>query len=133
MFATKRAAGSSLNFCGNKKHLYFYVRKEGELPALRKQAVVSGNFIKQTVMTIRKIIDRVISGEVRIPAFQRNFVWSPNQVAFLLDSIYKNFPIGTVFLWKTHERLETEKTLVHLYFSSAWIYTTGNTISRAGI
>jgi hypothetical protein len=63
------------------------------------------------MITIRKIIDRVISGEIRIPAFQRGFVWSPNQVAFLLDSIYKNFPIGTVFLWKTHERLETEKTL----------------------
>lgn len=63
------------------------------------------------MITIRKIIDRVISGEIRIPAFQRGFVWSPNQVAFLMDSIYKNFPIGTVFLWKTSERLETEKTL----------------------
>lgn len=61
--------------------------------------------------TIRKIVDNVISGEIRIPAFQRGFVWSPNQVAFLLDSIYKNFPIGTVFLWKTHERLLTEKAL----------------------
>lgn len=63
------------------------------------------------MLTIRKIVDRVISGEIRIPAFQRGFVWSPNQVAFLLDSIYKNFPIGTVFLWKTHERLATEKSL----------------------
>lgn len=63
------------------------------------------------MLTIRKIIDRVISGEIRIPAFQRGFVWSPNQVAFLLDSIYKTFPIGTVFLWKTQERLSTDKTL----------------------
>ncbi len=63
------------------------------------------------MITIRKVIDRIISGEIRIPAFQRGFVWTPTQVAFLLDSIYKNFPIGTVFLWKTHERLETEKSL----------------------
>ncbi|MDO8141975.1 MAG: DUF262 domain-containing protein, partial [Candidatus Brocadiales bacterium] len=63
------------------------------------------------MITIRKIIDRVISGELRIPAFQRGFVWTPSQVAFLLDSIYKNFPIGTVFLWKTNERLSSEKTL----------------------
>lgn len=62
-------------------------------------------------LTIRKIIDRVISGEIRIPAFQRDYVWTPEQVSFLLDSIYKNFPIGTVFLWKTHVRLDSEKNL----------------------
>jgi len=62
-------------------------------------------------LSIRKIIDRVISGEIRIPAFQREFVWTPDQISFLLDSIYKNFPIGTVFLWKTSSRLESEKDL----------------------
>lgn len=62
-------------------------------------------------LTIRKIIDRVISGEIRIPAFQRDWVWTPQQVSFLLDSIYKNFPIGTVFLWKTNTRLDSEKEL----------------------
>jgi hypothetical protein len=62
-------------------------------------------------LTIRKIIERVISGEIRIPAFQRDWVWTPQQVSFLLDSIYKNFPIGTVFLWKTNTRLDSEKEL----------------------
>ena len=62
-------------------------------------------------LTIRKIIDRVISGEIRIPAFQRDWVWTPQQVSFLLDSIYKNFPIGTVFIWKTNTRLDSEKEL----------------------
>ncbi len=62
-------------------------------------------------LTIRKVIDRVISGEIRIPAFQRDWVWTPQQVSFLLDSIFKNFPIGTVFLWKTSTRLDSEKEL----------------------
>ena len=62
-------------------------------------------------LTIRKVIDRVISGEIRIHEFQRDWVWTPQQVSFLLDSIYKNFPIGTVFLWKTSTRLESEKEL----------------------
>lgn len=62
-------------------------------------------------LAIRKIIDRIISGEIRIPAFQREWVWSPQQVSFLLDSIYKGFPIGTVFLWKTASRLESEKQM----------------------
>tara|TARA_R110002124_G_scaffold114544_1_gene269978 strand:+ start:1274 stop:2764 length:1491 start_codon:yes stop_codon:yes gene_type:complete len=38
-------------------------------------------------------------------------VWEPDQVAFLLDSIYKDFPIGTVILWQTAERLAVEKDL----------------------
>lgn len=62
-------------------------------------------------LTIRRIIERVISGEIRIPAFQRDWVWTPQQVSFLLDSIYKHFPIGTVFLWKTNALLESEKNL----------------------
>ncbi|MBN2095633.1 MAG: DUF262 domain-containing protein [Candidatus Aenigmarchaeota archaeon] len=62
-------------------------------------------------LTIRKLIERISSGDIRIPAFQRDFVWEPDQVAFLLDSIYKGFPIGTIILWKTDTRLTTEKDL----------------------
>ena len=62
-------------------------------------------------LTIRKIIDRITSGDIRIPAFQRGYVWNPDQVAFLLDSLYKGFPIGTIFLWKTDQRLKIEKDL----------------------
>ena len=62
-------------------------------------------------ITIKKLLERISSGDIRIPAFQRDFVWEPEQVAFLLDSIYKEFPIGTVILWKTDKRLNTEKKL----------------------
>ncbi len=62
-------------------------------------------------LTIRRLIDRISVGDIRIPAFQRGYVWNPDQVAFLLDSLYKGFPIGTVFLWKTDVRLKTEKNL----------------------
>lgn len=62
-------------------------------------------------LTIRRLINRVSSGDIRIPAFQRDYVWEADQVAFLLDSIYKGFPIGTVILWKTDNRLKTEKRL----------------------
>lgn len=62
-------------------------------------------------ITIKKLIYRISNGDIRIPAFQRNYVWEPDQVSFLLDSIYKEFPIGTVILWKTDNRLNTEKRL----------------------
>lgn len=62
-------------------------------------------------MFIRQIIERITSGDIRIPAFQRGYVWEPEQVAFLLDSIYKGFPIGTVVLWQTDQRLSVERNL----------------------
>ncbi len=62
-------------------------------------------------LTIRKLINRITSGDIRIPAFQRDYVWEADQVAFLLDSIYKGFPIGTIILWKTDNRLKSEKKL----------------------
>ena len=62
-------------------------------------------------MFIRQIIERVTAGDIRIPAFQRGYVWEPEQAAFLLDSVFKGFPIGTIVLWQTDERLSVEKSL----------------------
>ncbi len=62
-------------------------------------------------ITIKKLIERISSGDIRIPAFQRSYVWEPDQVSFLLDSIYREFPIGTVILWKTDNRLSSERRL----------------------
>jgi len=63
------------------------------------------------ILTISKIIERLGSGDIRIPAFQRDWVWEADNVAFLLDSIYKGFPIGTIILWKTDKRLNSDKNL----------------------
>lgn len=61
--------------------------------------------------TIREILDSVYRGQVRIPAFQRGFVWEPDRVAFLIDSIYKGYPFGALLFWRTSERLQTENRL----------------------
>ena len=61
--------------------------------------------------SIRKILDSVISGEIRIPAFQRGFVWEMDRVAYLLDSIYKGYPFGSLLFWRTKFMLATERDL----------------------
>ena len=38
---------------------------------------------------------------VQIPPFQREFVWSPRDICFLLDSIYRGYPIGSFIFWRT--------------------------------
>ncbi|MEP0881825.1 DUF262 domain-containing protein [Trichocoleus sp. ST-U3] len=60
---------------------------------------------------IRNIITQVISGQIRVPTFQRGFVWDADRVAFLMDSIYKGYPFGSILLWRTRERLKFERKL----------------------
>jgi len=60
---------------------------------------------------IEEIIAKLKRGELRIPAFQRGFVWSPDDVAFLMDSIYKSYPFGGVLLWRTKNKLAQERAL----------------------
>ena len=62
-------------------------------------------------VTIRKLLERVSKGEIRIPAFQREFIWEPDRVQFLMDSIYKGYPIGTLLLWRTKEQLQSDRDL----------------------
>src|SRR5438105_4769202 len=62
-------------------------------------------------ITIREILDLVPRGQIRIPAFQRGFVWDADQVAFLMDSIYKQYPFGSLLLWRTREQLQFERDL----------------------
>ncbi len=61
--------------------------------------------------SIRKVLDSVVSGEIRIPAFQRGFVWEMDRVAYLLDSIYKGYPFGSLLFWRTRQQLTTERNL----------------------
>jgi len=51
-------------------------------------------------LSILEVIEKVTSGKIRIPAFQRDFVWNADNVAYLMDSIYKGYPFGAVILWK---------------------------------
>jgi len=53
-------------------------------------------------------IDR---GIIKVPKFQRDFIWSKEQTAKLIDSIIKGFPIGTFVLWKTKDELRHFKNI----------------------
>nr|WP_281411812.1 DUF262 domain-containing protein [Rhizobium sp. BK049] len=48
---------------------------------------------------------------MRVPNFQRGFVWNPERVAYLMDSIYKGYPFGSILLWRTKQELAHERDL----------------------
>src|SRR6478672_6002931 len=62
-------------------------------------------------LTVREIVDQIYRGQIRIPAFQRGFIWEPDRVAYLMDSIHKQFPFGSLLFWRTKEKLKVERDL----------------------
>ena len=64
-----------------------------------------------TSQKIDKLIKRIEEGDVRIPAFQRGYVWKQNQVIELLESIINNFPIGSILLWNSLEKLKYTRNI----------------------
>ncbi|GAB2899554.1 hypothetical protein GCM10027180_31980 [Microbulbifer echini] len=54
--------------------------------------------LNTTPIKIDKLINRIDEGEIKIPAFQRGYVWKQNQVIELLESIVKQYPVSSVLL-----------------------------------
>jgi Protein of unknown function DUF262 len=50
--------------------------------------------------TIRDAIRRVEQNNYVLPAIQREFVWKPEQIAKLFDSLMQGYPFGTFLFWK---------------------------------
>lgn len=50
-------------------------------------------------MNIKKVIDKAERNELCLPAIQRKYVWSPEQIEKLFDSLYQGYPIGTFLMW----------------------------------
>ncbi|MCY4262132.1 MAG: DUF262 domain-containing protein [Candidatus Dadabacteria bacterium] len=60
------------------------------------------------------LINEIQKGVIKIPKFQREFVWSIDKTAKLLDSILKGYPIGTFIFWQTGERINDIKNVGNL-------------------
>ena len=59
------------------------------------------------------------TGRIKIPKFQRDFVWNKEQTARLIDSLIKGYPIGTFILWKTKEELRHVKNVGNISLPDA--------------
>ncbi len=60
------------------------------------------------------LINEIQKGIIKIPKFQRDFVWSIDKTAKFLDRILKGYPIGTFILWQTAERINDIKNVGNL-------------------
>jgi hypothetical protein len=54
-------------------------------------------------LSISKLVELFDSGEIRLPLMQRDYVWKRPKVIKLLDSLYKKWPIGAFYVWRTND------------------------------
>lgn len=52
--------------------------------------------------TISELITDIERGRIALPDMQREFVWDNTQIRDLVDSLYKNHPVGMILLWQTN-------------------------------
>lgn len=57
--------------------------------------------------TIKEVVDAIQNREYVLPAIQRNFVWDPEDIECLFDSILRGYPFGIFLFWKMNDTLRT--------------------------
>lgn len=55
------------------------------------------------VQHVPTVLRRIQTGDILVPAFQRNVVWKPGQILELIRSVYLGFPVGSLLLWKVED------------------------------
>lgn len=64
-----------------------------------------------STLQFNNLISNIEQGFIKVPQFQRKFVWDKEQSAKLLDSILKGYPIGTFIIWETDEKLRSIRNI----------------------
>ena len=69
---------------------------------------------KPEIMRLEELALLVQSGDIKLPRFQRPFVWKESEMLKLLDSIYKGYPIGSILIWNSSQKLTSERSILGL-------------------
>lgn len=68
----------------------------------------------------RNIVEQAVQGTLDIPEFQRGFVWPPEKVKNLLDSLCRDYPMGSILCWRASE-YESARTTSSSEGKRVWI------------
>ena len=63
--------------------------------------------VRPEVVFLGNLVERVAAGKIRVPRFQRAFVWKQPDLSALLDSVLRGFPIGSILVWETDKDMES--------------------------
>ncbi|MCP5062245.1 MAG: DUF262 domain-containing protein [Ignavibacteriae bacterium] len=65
------------------------------------------NELKTEVYLLQDILKWISEGKLRVPKFQRSFVWDEQQMIDLFESIANDYPIGSLLFWNTDKEYQS--------------------------
>jgi hypothetical protein len=57
--------------------------------------------VEPTNRKIQALVDMFLNRELLLPEMQRKYVWKATQVRDLIDSVYRDYPSGSILVWET--------------------------------
>ena len=72
----------------------------------------------ESPITIKEVVENIENNKFLLPAIQREFVWSPEQIEWLFDSLMKGYPISSFLFWK----VEGETKKEHKFYKFLSVY-----------
>src|SRR5438309_5096689 len=63
--------------------------------------------MKPQSLDIKQLVDMYLNDELRLPEMQRKYVWAAPRVRDLIDSIYRDYPSGSILMWRVDQLPET--------------------------
>ena len=69
---------------------------------------ISNRLSTETIF-FSSLLEEIKEGRIKIPKFQRPWVWTDKQALNLLDSVARSYPIGSLLIWRTSTKLKTER------------------------
>ncbi|MEK2488562.1 DUF262 domain-containing protein [Kitasatospora purpeofusca] len=73
--------------------------------------VVKDISVVPEVHFLEEVLEQISRGELRVPKFQRPFLWRPDQMLQLFDSMERGYPMGSLLIWETTMPLESLDTI----------------------
>ncbi len=63
-------------------------------------------------ISVKELVNKVRRKELVLPEMQRRYVWPATRVRDLLDSLYREYPSGSILVWETDEDIVTREMSV---------------------
>lgn len=85
----------------------------------------------QSPISIYHAIKSIENKEYLLPAFQREFVWSTEQIERLFDSLMQGYPISSMLFWKVKGSTVTDFNFYNFLSSYVEVYQTHNELRKS--
>lgn len=103
--------------CSRRLPSWHYCSASRKLPSGRRTTLhtslgARGVDMQHQSMDVKALVEHIDTGKIKLPEIQRSYVWKGPQVAYLLDSLYRGYPSGSLLLWATDDEVAERNSAI---------------------